>query len=618
MITLSGACGEGTLWCTCYLPRRLASPKGLSLNGGLMFALPPSDWFLPPPNGVWYPVAYSAYGPRLTSLEIGSIKSVDDGLAEWNPCEHSTLRGSALYRGPLDSNAPFWRILASPVTSWTATLSGGQVPVLSDKFVVALTGRPCTMADPKVFSNLGTKVNLYCDTGNQYAWRYNTRLSPECAPEALRSTFTPLGQLYEFDSWYATNGAGTKVTNLINGVFLNKDTYERLNDVTWVRHEYAEYHTTASYTPQSSTAYSGIEYVASAAHWETTFVVTHVSSPSPGRFIVRYAQKTKLDYRGFTFPSYYSGTIGESVTDLTASILVMEPGKTVHATPDCSVASLYCDSAISRAKMLHNPKHAASARTAAVRDVQALDSNWIENLAGVKGTSSCITPLLTGLKAVESGNLKEARAALAGAYLVYSYVIKPSLSDYSNLREDAGRIFQLSTKDRFSRERRRGMSILDGVPVLDTKATLSHFCTYHLKLKDSFFSSLWSALERFGLDPSIGQAWDLIPFSFVVDWFLSVGDTLRNIDAYNSMSLHRDLLARIESFKVQWPLEEKTFQSLFGGNICSMGKPIEYSWYDRRVYHTIGSIDPIAISDCSGLTSSQMAQGTALVTQMMR
>jgi hypothetical protein len=36
-------------------------------------------------------------------------------------------------------------------------------------------------------------------------------------------------------------------------------------------------------------------------------------------------------------------------------------------------------------------------------------------------------------------------------------------------------------------------------------------------------------LESWGVDPSLANAWDLIPFSFVVDWFTHAGDTLDNL-----------------------------------------------------------------------------------------
>lgn len=45
-------------------------------------------------------------------------------------------------------------------------------------------------------------------------------------------------------------------------------------------------------------------------------------------------------------------------------------------------------------------------------------------------------------------------------------------------------------------------------------------------------------LKKMGVFPSLNNLWDLVPYSFVVDWFTSVGDTLEIISDYsNAMSL---------------------------------------------------------------------------------
>jgi hypothetical protein len=334
---------------------------------------------------------------------------------------------------------------------------------------------------------------------------------------------------------------------------------------------------------------------------------------------VKYDLKTELSWFGWIFPGSYKGAKTVTTTGLVGTLLILEPGLTTEALVDTTKADLYCFYGKQRAAELYESRRAVSARTAAVRDVQALESNWIENLAGVKGTSDAIKPLLMGYKAVEKGNLKLARKALAGAYLVYKYVIAPGIADVKDVGAHGSRILDLATFHRFSDERRRGMFTEGDILCAGTRATLSYFTTYHLRLKNNCFSQLWSALEKLGLDPSAGQLWDLIPYSFVVDWFVPVGDSLRTIDAYNSLVCNRDILGRIESYKVLWPVEEHELKDMFDGNICSNGLPIEYSWYDRRVYSDVGIIDPIVInSDDNGLSVSQMAQGAALLTQYKR
>jgi hypothetical protein len=42
---------------------------------------------------------------------------------------------------------------------------------------------------------------------------------------------------------------------------------------------------------------------------------------------------------------------------------------------------------------------------------------------------------------------------------------------------------------------------------------------------------IWRALYTYGLQPNFYVVWDMIPYSFIVDWFIPVGDILSTLDA---------------------------------------------------------------------------------------
>jgi hypothetical protein len=52
---------------------------------------------------------------------------------------------------------------------------------------------------------------------------------------------------------------------------------------------------------------------------------------------------------------------------------------------------------------------------------------------------------------------------------------------------------------------------------------------------------VWSALYRYGLQPNFYVVWDLIPYSFIVDWFLPIGDALSAADAQNHYAQTYDI-----------------------------------------------------------------------------
>jgi hypothetical protein len=248
--------------------------------------------------------------------------------------------------------------------------------------------------------------------------------------------------------------------------------------------------------------------------------------------------------------------------------------------------------------------------------VKALESNWIENLSQIGGTTDVILPLLLGYKAVKKGDFATAKRALAGAYLSYKYVIAPGIADYKDVKKNIGTIFKGFTKYRFSNERRRGACHLTS-PVCDTSAKLTYTCILNLQLKEGSFAAIFNALERLGLDPSAGNIWDLIPFSFVADWFLHIGPALQRMDRLHNNEVLRDVKSRVESFKVQWPLASQGFDACSLGDY-SLSGPLTYSWYDRRILSGLGSYDPFTGQSFGGLSLSQTTQGGALLSSYRR
>jgi hypothetical protein len=56
-------------------------------------------------------------------------------------------------------------------------------------------------------------------------------------------------------------------------------------------------------------------------------------------------------------------------------------------------------------------------------------------------------------------------------------------------------------------------------------------CRLDAKQKElSYLEQIWTGLYRYGLTPSFYVIWDMIPYSFIVDWFIPVGDILSGYD----------------------------------------------------------------------------------------
>jgi len=48
--------------------------------------------------------------------------------------------------------------------------------------------------------------------------------------------------------------------------------------------------------------------------------------------------------------------------------------------------------------------------------------------------------------------------------------------------------------------------------------------------EDSEFDRLISSIDSLGFAPTLENIWDLIPYSFVVDWFIDIGGLLERVD----------------------------------------------------------------------------------------
>jgi hypothetical protein len=59
---------------------------------------------------------------------------------------------------------------------------------------------------------------------------------------------------------------------------------------------------------------------------------------------------------------------------------------------------------------------------------------------------------------------------------------------------------------------------------------------------------LLDVLYKADLEPSLEHGYDLIPYSFVLDWFVNVGDILASIDVFTTAA-YLDLAYYIRSYK---------------------------------------------------------------------
>lgn len=95
-------------------------------------------------------------------------------------------------------------------------------------------------------------------------------------------------------------------------------------------------------------------------------------------------------------------------------------------------------------------------------------------------------------------------------------------------------------------------------------------------------------LTEYGVAPNLYNLWDLVPFSFIADWFIDLGDVLDDITAYGRLAAYH-----IHYVTYSWKWVEEFDRN---GSHCKM------TVYDRRVSPTAPPYVPYVESEVSGST----------------
>lgn len=155
------------------------------------------------------------------------------------------------------------------------------------------------------------------------------------------------------------------------------------------------------------------------------------------------------------------------------------------------------------------------------------DVNNIENLKDLKDIKRSIPPIVSLLKTKSFKSLSE-------LYLWYKYSYSTTLLDIKSYYE----FFQKIADEQLIRNNCKVIR-LSYQAATDSSLEESH--TTHYEIKCSTYNA--GVFEALGLNLNLSNTWDLLPFSFVVDWFLNIGDILARID-------HSDILSNVKVLTV--------------------------------------------------------------------
>jgi len=161
----------------------------------------------------------------------------------------------------------------------------------------------------------------------------------------------------------------------------------------------------------------------------------------------------------------------------------------------------------------------------------------------VGGALSLTTNMVSGLVALKRGNLKDAYSRASDIWLSYNFGIKPMVNDIHSISESIRKQLGHTQPNRVYRA--SASRSFTGTPTSTFSGAVSSGCNVFAKyytttdvrtslivgVKTSIQNYVdYGGAERFALPPSnlIPAIWELVPYSWVVDYFLPIGDMLED------------------------------------------------------------------------------------------
>lgn len=227
-------------------------------------------------------------------------------------------------------------------------------------------------------------------------------------------------------------------------------------------------------------------------------------------------------------------------------------------------------------------------------DVGMMLAELGETIGFLRNPIKSLTDFLKG-----PSSLKRGIDAAGGSWLTYQYGFKPLVNDINDTIEHINNFIIKAPrklwkkKGRFTSETTSTLTLPNGSP-LTRCSVQSVRKTVTAGTSNVYYQLLLEAACRteakmYGLDLSqaLGLGWELIPYSFVVDWFVNVGDWLKAI----SPASHANVVGRCTSQHVTYTVKN----SLVGDfrpidyvnyNLMQIVPPVYQwtcNWYERRV-----------------------------------
>jgi len=210
------------------------------------------------------------------------------------------------------------------------------------------------------------------------------------------------------------------------------------------------------------------------------------------------------------------------------SSYVIDPLK-IQETADALVSALHVDGGITPLEDVHYGDLAMKA----TEKVNANGVNMIAFLKDLRRPQELI-PKLLKLSSLKNGRElgKKLGKNFSDNYLTAVYGVLPTISDLKEIHGSLSKI-RRTEKNGFQTY---SSSVTNATSLANKAYVVEQRIKVAIDHEDSAFDAIVSALDNIGLFPTAENLWDLVPYSFVVDWFVDIGGFLERIDSGNRIA----------------------------------------------------------------------------------
>lgn len=167
--------------------------------------------------------------------------------------------------------------------------------------------------------------------------------------------------------------------------------------------------------------------------------------------------------------------------------------------------------------LVYDNRYRNGIQKAYIDAIQNLPQQSVNNVQNALTALGAIMKLGSGNpKLVVKGidDVHDLKKAFSEAWLAYRYQYQTTAMD---IHETADYLIRYARSKKGIKCNGFFKEVYEGV-------TYTYRCSFHLKGEDVV--GLQSDIEKLGLELSAYNAWDLVPYSFIADWFLRIGDRL--------------------------------------------------------------------------------------------